>query len=196
MKLAGYKFIQSWKSLVYHLTGRGGQFQHGDIEKAKSEEWQKLMNNSTKEFIRKWGSPVKHTPLMDPIILPKYNIAFVINNGNLPLLDALEPWCDRIYVNEKFKVIGRAWDYVEMEQSNTKFDLSKRVLTIENNNPISENDIVVEFDGNQITQQSFLILQQLPDIIQNSGAIGTFELDIFKITINSLETYEHTLIYL
>jgi glycosyltransferase involved in cell wall biosynthesis len=196
MKLAGYEFIQSWKSLVYHLTGRGGQFQHGDIEKAKSEEWQKLMNNSTKEFIRKWGSPVKHTPLMDPIILPKYNIAFVVNNGNLPLLDALEPWCDRIYVNEKFKVIGRAWDYVEMEQSNTKFDLSKRVLTIEHNDPIGENDIVVEFDGNQITQQSFSILQQLPDIIRNSGEIGTFELDIFKITINNLETYEHNLIYL
>ena len=196
--LNGYKVIQSWEALVYHFTSRGSRFNKhaGGGAGINSEEWIYTTTKNGKNFIRKWGSTIKHDQYMKPIISPKYNIAFVVNNGNLQLLEVLEPWCDRIYVNEKFKVIGRAWDYVEMEQSNTKFDLSKRVLTIENNNPIGENDIVVEFDGNQITQQSFAILQQLPDIIQNSGAIGTFELDIFKITINSLETYEHTLIYL
>jgi hypothetical protein len=131
---------------------------------------------------------------MDPIVSPKYNIGFVVENCSLPLLETLEPWCDRIYVNEVFKVIGRAWDYVEMEQSNTKFDLSKRVLTIKNNDPIAENDIIIEFDATKLNQNNFQLLQQLPEIIQESGEIGEFELDIFKITINSLETYEHTLI--
>jgi hypothetical protein len=153
------------------------------------------MNNSTKEFIRKWGSNVKHTPLMEPIITPKYNTAFVISNCNLQLLEVLEPWCDRIYTNEVYN-IGRMWDYVEMEQPNTKFDLSKRVLTIENNEPLAENDIVVEFDGRLLNNQNFQLLQQLPEIIQESGEIGEFELDIFKITINSLQTYEKDLIYL
>jgi len=40
MSLAGFTFIQPWNSLVYHLTGRGGQFQHGRIttlDSAKSE---------------------------------------------------------------------------------------------------------------------------------------------------------------
>lgn len=198
LKLAGFTFIQPWNSLVYHLTGRGGQFQHGKITQEhsqKSEEWQKLMHNSTKEFIRKWGSSVKHTPLMDPIISPKYNISFVVNNCNLQLLEILEPWCDRIYVDEIFN-IGRAWDYIEMEQPNTEFDLSKRVLTIKNNNPIAENNIVVEFDATKLNNNNFQLLQQLPEIIHESGEIGEFELDIFKITIKSLETYEHNLIKL
>ena len=32
------------------------------------------MNNSTREFIRKWGSIVKHDYLMYPIIQPKYDM--------------------------------------------------------------------------------------------------------------------------
>ena len=87
-------------------------------------------------------------------------------------------------------------DYIEMEQANTKFDLSKRVLTIKNNDPLAENDIVIEFDAIQLNQNSFQLIQQLPEIIKESGDIGTFELDIFKVTINSLETYEHILITL
>ena len=193
MKLAGFEFIQPWSSLVYHLTGRGAGSFGGDEK--RHEDWKKDMNDSTKEFIRKWGSNVKHTPLMEPIISPKYNISYVVNNCNLQLLEALEPWCDRIYVDEVFNV-GRMWDYVEMEQSNTKFDLSKRVLTKHNNDPYAENDIVVEFEATQLNQNNFQLLQQLPEIIQGSGEVGQFELDIFKITIHSLETYENTLIKL
>jgi hypothetical protein len=86
--------------------------------------------------------------------------------------------------------------YIENEQSNTKFDLSKRVLLKGFNDPISENDIVVEFDANKLTNDSFKIIQQLADIIIESGDIGEFELDIFKITIKSLDTYEKNLIRL
>jgi len=193
MKLAGFEFIQPWNSLVYHLTGRGAGSFGGDPK--RHEQWKQDMNNSTKEFIRKWGSNVKHTGLMDPIVSPKYNIAFVVHNCNLQLLEALEPWCDRIYVDEAFE-IGRAWDYVEIEQANTKFDLSKRVLTIKSNDPTGENDIIIEFNAKQLTNQNFQLLQQFPEIIHESGEIGEFELDIFKIKINSLETYEHTLIKL
>jgi len=191
MKLAGFEFIQPWNSLVYHLTGRGAGSFGGDEK--RHEQWKRDMNNSTKEFIRKWGSNVKHSPLMDPIISPKYNIGFVVHNCNLQILEALEPWCDRIYTNETYR-IGRMWDFVEIEQANTSFDLSKRVLTVEHNDPIAENNIVIEFDGTKLTNENFQLLQRLPEIIHDSGEIGQFELDIFKLTINSLETYEHTLI--
>ena len=66
--------IQSWQSFVYHLTARGGQFQHGKLTKEhsqKSEEWQKLMNNSTREFFRKLGSGVQHDNFMMPNVSPK-----------------------------------------------------------------------------------------------------------------------------
>ena len=93
--LGGFEFKQPWNSLVYHLTGRGGQFQHGKVtqdETQKSDEWRKLMNNSTREFIRKWKSTVKHTPLMKPIVSPIYDIGIQIVNSNENLLGAVEPW--------------------------------------------------------------------------------------------------------
>ena len=86
--------------------------------------------------------------------------------------------------------------YIEKEQLNTQFDLSKRVLTIENNDPLSENDIVIEFDAKQVTQQSFSIIQQLSEILKESGEVGEFELDIFKIKVNSMTEYQNDLIYL
>jgi hypothetical protein len=192
MKLAGFSFIQSWNSLVYHLTGRGAGSFGGDEK--RHEQWKKDMEGSTKEFIRKWGSNVNHTPLMEPIILPKYNIAFIVKQCNPQLLEVLEPWCDRIYIENNMQLLTS--QYIDKEQPNTKFDLKKRVLTLENNDPIGENDIIIEFDATKLTNDNFQLLQQLPEIIQSSGEIGTFELDIFKITINSLETYEQNLIYL
>ena len=191
MLLAGYDFIQPWNSLVYHLTGRGaGSF---DGDKSRHEAWKTEMNNSTKEFIRKWGSNVKHSDLMLPIVSHKRNIAFVVKNCNLPLLEALEPWCDRIYVDEIF-VVGRPHDYIEQEQSNTKFDLRKRVLNIGNNYPEGENDVVVVFDAGRVTDQTFYLLQNMSDIITDTDNTGEFEIDCLTIIINSLETYEHNLI--
>jgi glycosyltransferase involved in cell wall biosynthesis len=193
MLLSGMSCIQSRDAFVYHLTCRGGQFQDG-IEKVTSDEaFHKMKNIAMKHYLRKWGSWIKNDEYQHPVLTPKYSVAFVIRNCNLPLLEALEPWCDRIYVEERFN-IGRAWDYVEMEQSNTKFDLSKRVLTSKANDPISENDIVVEFDATQLTNENFQIVQQLSQIIAESGEVGQFELDIFKITISSLQTYEKHLI--
>jgi hypothetical protein len=146
------------------------------------------MQTSTREFIRKWGSNVKHSELMYPIVPHKYNVAFVVRNCNVDLLGILEPWGDRIYVENKF-------EYIESEQPNTKFDLSKRVLYINENSPDLENDIVVEFDAKNFTNSSFNIIQNLSDIITDSGQIGFFELDCFKIEIINLQTYETQLIH-
>lgn len=188
MKLNGFSFIQPWNSLVYHLTGRGAGSFDGDA--LRHERWKRDMNNSTKEFIRKWGSNVKHTTLMDPIVSKKYNIAFVMKHGNLSLLEALEPWCDRIYVDEHCNIN----EYIEIEQKNTSYDLRKRILKIDENYPESENDIIVEFDARQFTQQTFNLIQSLSDIIYETNDTGEFSIDCLNIIINNLETYEHTLI--
>jgi len=193
MKLNGFEFIQPWNSLVYHLTGRGAGSFDGDPE--RHAKWKADMDRSTLEFIRKWGSNVNHTALMEPIVTPKYNIAYVVKNCNLELLSVLEPWCDRIYTDEVYRV-GRLQDYIENEQENTSFDLAKRVLCIGHNDPIGENDIVIEFDATQLNQQNFQLLTQIPSIIKDSGEVGEFELDIFKIVINHLEEYQNNLIKL
>jgi glycosyltransferase involved in cell wall biosynthesis len=183
MKLAGFTFIQPWNSLVYHLTGRGaGSF---DGDPTRHEKWKKDMNNSTKEFIRKWGSQVKHSPLMEPIVSKKYDIGFIIKNCNQHFLEALEPWCSTIYVDCDYK------SYIEKEQPNTKFDLWERIKPYDNE---KQNYILIDFDAKYFTQNSFNIIQNLSDIITESGEIGEFELDCFKISIINLQTFEKDLI--
>jgi hypothetical protein len=59
---------------------------------------------------------------------------------------------------------------------------------------MGENDIVVKINKNTFTQQDFDLIQILPAIIQDSGALGTFKLGNLEITINHLETYEKNLI--
>lgn len=139
--------------------------------------------NSNRNYIRKWGSRG---------CLHKYNIAFIVKNANYQIVEALEPWCDRIYIDDAMGVIKS--HYFEKEQINTKYDLTKRVLEIEYNHPIGENDIIVKFDTRQFTNESFNIIQNLSEIITQSGEIGSYELDCFTITINSMQTYEKDLI--
>jgi hypothetical protein len=54
----------------------------------------------------------------------------------------------------------------------------------------------LEFDLLKFNPESFNILQQLPNIIKESGEIGTFELDIFTITVNSMTEYQNDLIFI
>jgi len=188
MKLAGYEFIQPWNSLVYHLTGRGAGSFDGDPE--RHAKWKADMDRSTLEFIRKWGSNVNHTALMEPIVEPKYNIAYVVKNCPGQLLSTLEPWCDRIYI-ENQEIVD---SYIDREQENTSFELNKRVFSLPNNTPEWENDIVIEFDATKLNQQNFHLLMQMPSIIQDSGEVGEFEIDIFRVIINHIEEYQNNLI--
>jgi len=191
--LGGFELIQSWQSFVYHLTARGGQFQHGKLTKdhsQKSKEWQKLMNNSTREFFRKWGTIVQHNNLMMPIVTPKYDIGFIVDNCTYELLYKLEPWCSTFY--GKFPQYMRG-NYIHDEQPNTLFDLDEKVKRLRHK---KNNDILIEFDANQFTQQHMNYITNLSNILSNDTEleVGEFELDIFKITIVNLETYEKDLI--
>ena len=206
MHLAGYELIQSRDSFVYHMTCRGSRFKDGiEIEaeiplpdgtiwyKPKdSEEYKALRAIKFREWWRKWGQNVLHYELMMPRILPKYNIAFKVTNCNLTLLQTLEPWCDRIYIDDAMQVLTDS--YIETEQVNTRFDLAKRVFCIGYNDPAGENDIVVAIDGNTFTQTDFQYIQILSEILQDSGQPGTFKLGNCQITIASLIAMESELI--
>lgn len=188
-----YKVLQSWDGLVYHFTSRGSRFNKhaGGGAGKNSKEWLYTTNKNTRNFIRKWGHFVKHDHLMKPIISHKYNIGFKVYNCNQSLLELLEVWCDVIWVNENI-----IEEYIQKEQVNTKYDLKKRVHNIENSDVKDYMDIAVEFDAKNFTQDSFNIIQNLPDIITESGEVGEFTLDCFTITIQQLETYEKNLIRL
>jgi len=191
--LNGYKVVQSWDGLVYHFTSRGSRFNKhaGGGAGVNSKEWLYTTTKNMRNFIRKWGHFVKHDPLMKPIIPPKYNIAFVVYNCNINALAGLEPFCDRIYIEDEMQVIAA---YLEQEQPNTKLNLQTRVLCIGHNDPYGENDIIIEFDAAKLTNDNYQYLHQLPEIIKDSGEVGEFELDIFKISITHIEEYQHKLI--
>jgi hypothetical protein len=206
MYLAGYELIQSRDSFVYHMTCRGSRFKDGiEIEaeiplpdgtiwyKPKdSEEYKALRAIKFREWWRKWGQNVLHDELMMPKVLPKYNIAIQVTGCNSQLLELLEPWCDRIYIDDDMQVITS--HYIESEQPNTKFDLTKRIMTTTYNNPYDYDDIVVEVDVKRFTQQDYNVIQNLSAIIQDSGDIGEFKLVNLKIVIQSMATYEQKLI--
>ena len=186
--LGGFEFIQPWNSLVYHLTGRGGQFQHGKVtqdETQKSDEWRQLMNNSTREFIRKWKSTVKHTPLMKPIVSPIYNIGIQIVNSNENLLEALEPWGHNIYIDLDYG------NYVDKEQPNTEDNLVLKISPIDEK---PKNDIVIRIDGKTFTQQDYLYLQEIGNIVSKSGEIGKFKVGNLFVEINKIEEIQSNLI--
>jgi glycosyltransferase involved in cell wall biosynthesis len=192
MALANFNFIQSRDAFVYHFTQRGHKWTKGvGIENI---DYQYQMGKTRKEYIRKFGSDPKFDFNHKPTPLPKYNVAYVVKHINLQVIGVFEPWCDRIYIEDEMGVLQAA--YYETEQKNTSYDLKKRVLTIGYNDPMAENDIVVEFDYLKFSPEAWEILQQLPNIIKESGEVGTFELDIFKITINSMTEYQNDLIYL
>ena len=193
MVVAGFNIIQSRDALVYHFTQRGHKFEKGVIGKVQ-HDYQDRVNKDTRNYIRKWGSIYKFDINHRPIPSPKYNIVFVVRICTLELLAALEPWCDRIYIEDHMQVLTT--HYMDVEQKNTLYDLTKRIFTLEYNNPKGENDIIVEFDGRKFTNADFAFLQKLPEIIKDNGDIGEFEFDIFRITINSMDEYQNNLIYL
>ena len=57
-------------------------------------------------------------------------------------------------------------------------------------------DIIVTIDGNNFIQQDFQYIQQLNDIIKESGEIGEFKLGNLVIKINSLKEYQNELIFI
>jgi hypothetical protein len=191
-QLNGIKFVQTWGGCVYHMTCRGSR--RNTVDKAKniyedSPEWLAQNQRSTRNFIRKWGHFVKHDNLMKPIIPPKYDIGFIIKNGSMQLLEALEPWCSTVYIND---ANGNQYtQYVEKEQPNTTIDLSERIKPYDNE---KNNEILVTIDGNTFNQQDFGYIQQLSEILADSGEIGSFELGNLHIDVIQINTYEKDLI--
>ena len=199
-KLNGYELIQTFRGLVYHMTCRGSRFKDGAMRNPagqvfmkgrESSEWLAQNLKSTRNFIRKWGHMVKHDSLLHPIVPPKYDVGFVVENCNNDMLKELEPWCSDIYgdwVGHKGFGVNK---YIDEEQPNTQFNLKKKLHSTHSE---PKNDIIVEFDATKLTPDNFQILVELSSILKESGEVGEMEYDIFKFKIKSMDTYEKELI--
>ena len=188
--LAGYEMIHSRDAFVYHLTCRGHRWNNGiGIE---NDDYQVTMNRCSRDFVRKWGDWITNNEYQFPIINPKYDIGFIVNNCNHQLLKVLEPWCSTIYVDESNDIVLRD-NYIRLEQPNTSFNLHDRVKPLDNE---KNNEILVTINGNNFTQQDLQAIYQLPNILANSGEpafhgeLGNLTIEIFE----TMNTYEKDLI--
>ena len=176
--LNGYKLIQSWEALVYHLTCRGGQFEHANETKdfqVKSEAWQYKNQVSLLEYIRKWGGMFKEYGPCEPRPNRKYNIGIQIKNCDLSILNT-EPYFDNMSVDCDYK------PYVDHMQPLSKFDLTSKFTKTLN------NDIVVEFDlqlGN--TEELNYIIANIEDIMDQITETGSYEFGTVKLNINNIQ---------
>jgi glycosyltransferase involved in cell wall biosynthesis len=194
-QLNGVKFVQTWHGCVYHMTCRGSRRNTNDKAAniyQDSPEWLAQNMRSTRNFIRKWGHFVKHDALMKPIIPPKYDIGFIIKNCTLNLLNTLEPWANTLYVDEG-NVPTLIKNYIDSEQPNTVIDLNERIKPFDNE---KNNEILIQIDGSKFTQQDFQIIQQLSEIIKESGEVGIFQIGNLFINIVQMNEYQNKLIKL
>jgi hypothetical protein len=107
----------------------------------------------------------------------------------------LEPWCDRLYIKGSLDAIAHLQaDYINKEAEHTSFNLVQRVLSDIHNDADGENDIVVRIDGRTFDGDDFIYIQQLSEIIKDSGMPGNFELGHMSININSLNELQNDLI--
>lgn len=191
MLLAGYSFIQSRDAFVYHMTCRGSRFKDGlEIERVidlpdgtkwykpkDSEEYIKLRQNKFREWWRKWGTDVLHDSFMMPIVGKRYNIGYVIKNCNIQALSFIEPWSTSVYIDNQSLVDS----YIDQQQSETLYNLKERVFNI--TRP-QDNDIVIELDALQLTNDRASFITKTSEILQQLEEPGEYEYDIFKIKVN------------
>jgi len=190
--MVGYDLIQSRDSYVYHMTCRGSRYKDGlEIEKEiplpdgtiwykpkDSEEYIKLRQNKFKEWWRKWHCDVLHDELMMPIVPKRYDTTFVITNCNEKLIEILEPWCDRMYVDCEYS------NYANRESLESLLDLSDKLHRIDEKHL---GDVIVAFDAKKLNNNNFSqFVKNLPFIIQESDSLGTFEYDCFSVEVRSL----------
>lgn len=179
MIISGMKCIQSRDSFVYHLTCRGGQFQDG-VEKVTSDQkFHAMKNAAMKNYLRKWGTWIKNDEYQHPIIKSKYDVAFVIKNCTPQLLHQMEPWGTCTYVENPELVES----YVAEFQKETKLDLSTRV---KHASAMGSHAVVVEFDGNEFSQEAWLAVNQLPDILDQIDESGLYGYSCFRIQVNKV----------
>ena len=129
-----------------------------------------------------------HDTLMKPIVPNKYNVGIWIHNCNPNLLSALEPWGDYINVLEmEDKEVSK---YIEKEQPNTVIPIGPKI------NTFKKVDVFVKVDGKTFNNNDFEYIQQLSQILDESGAVGTFELGNLFINIINYRNYTDNLIKL
>ena len=127
---------------------------------------------------------------MKPIVPPVYHTTIVAQNTTDQMIELLEPWCDKLFVDSDINTIV---SFISKNQQYTTEDLSEKVLY--NNNPRILGDVVIHVDCNQITNEVYNYFALLSRIIEDSGEVKTTQkLGPLTLIINKKEDLREKLI--
>ena len=113
---------------------------------------------------------------MKPIIPPVYHTSIIAKYCNEQMIELLEPWCDKLYVDCDMNTI---LSYISKHQQYTVTDLSEKILYY---NTEITGDVIVNLDCTKLTNENYNYLSMLSRIIEDSGQKDmTQRLDIFTI---------------
>jgi glycosyltransferase involved in cell wall biosynthesis len=167
--LAGYQMVQSWDSLVYHLTCRGGQF----LGAEKMEDFQKkddlwLRNNqiSMVEYIRKWGGFFKEYGPCEPRPNIKYDIGLRAKNC-IPAILGFEPYFNSLQVDIDFL------DYIEQTQPNSNFNIASKFVNELSNNIILEVNFSNRLEASNFQQ----LISNIEEVLEEAEPYQTYEVN-------------------
>jgi glycosyltransferase involved in cell wall biosynthesis len=178
-KLAGYDTIQSWSSYVYHLTCRGGQFEHAKVTEdlqiqSRSADWQRNNQISLREYIRKWGGMFKEYGPCEPKPNIKYNVGLELIDAQDQMVAIVEPFFDKLKADCDYS------NYINIEQPNTKFDLKSKFVNELN------TDIIITYKLDAGTFRNFLyVVENLEELLEGADANATYEADDIKVQVKT-----------
>lgn len=169
--LAGYNMVQSWDSLVYHLTCRGGQFlgaETMDDFNKKDELWLRNNQLSMLEYVRKWGGLFKEYGPCEPRPNKKYDIGLISTNCDSNIL-WLEPYFNNLQLSIDHS------EYVKASQPNSKFNLSDKFTSV-------NNDIIIKFDASKSDISSLQnVMINIEDILEEAEPNSQY--DVLGMTL-------------
>lgn len=179
-----FKTIQI-PSFVYHFASRGNRRSKDNSGTWQdSSEWQEINAKSERNFLRKWHTLKLHdddlTPLKPKVSTQKINII----NCTKQLLAILEPFANVIRTDLPH---NQLLEYVRIEQPNTPYNLTERILEALE----AKFSVEINIDGARFTTQDYEMLHFLGFMIDE---VGEFELGSMKIKVNDLNSYERELI--
>lgn len=207
--------LETWDAHVYHYTcvsSRGKDWYKKDDEAVKvNNEWQTVADQEElKRFTRKWGFFGHH-------YLPKYDSALIVDVNSIPnfaLLEAIEPYFEKIVINDKsvlnelirridfnyYYYSNHRWNY-----NNEKWDSVKHRFNESNklkdrfvllNDYNKDNDVIIETTMSELVKgfnvpATNQFIKQSNDVLTNlleggSDPKGKYNIGCFNIEVKQL----------
>ena len=176
---------------MYHLCCRGSRFNPNLTTPGNDScEWKKQNQKSERNFIRKWGSNVRHGQRLEPAVIPKFATEFRITNCTQEALNELEPYCMFLYIDCAYK------SYIKKEQKQTPFNLSEKISPLKSVDPDNpRGNIVLEFDYLKLNEQEKQIITNINEVVASNAIAGKATAGNIKIDARSHISYENKLIH-